>query len=297
MLGGYMGRFLWVDLANGSLREEVPDDALLRDFVGGYGVAARLLFQRMAPGVDPLGPDNILGFLTGPLTGSPAPTGTRWTAVGKSPLTGGWGDANGSGQFGAALKRAGYDAVFFSGIAPEPVYLFLDEGRAELRPAVGLWGQDSYAVEDWVKGTLGPDVEAACIGPAGEKLALISGIVHARGRAAARSGLGAVMGAKRLKLVAVRGTMSLPLANPKAARELRRKYLGEINSGVGGADFFRKTGTPGYTPIGAINGDSPTRNWGASVNAFEGGADALDFDVLLRQRVRRSSCWQCPIGC
>ena len=127
MLGGYMGRLLWVDLTTGAMKEETPDESLLRDFVGGYGIGARLLYSRMRPGTDPLGPGNILGITTGPITGSPAPTATRWTVVGRSPLTGGWGDANGSGFFGQALKCAGYDAVFFTGISPQPVYLFLDD--------------------------------------------------------------------------------------------------------------------------------------------------------------------------
>src|SRR4030042_74690 len=107
MLGGYMNKFLWVNLANGEMHIEIPDDSLLCDFIGGYGVAARLYYDRMKPGIDPLGPENILGFTTGPLTGSPAPTGTRWTVTCKSPLTSGWGDANGSGFFGRTLKTAG----------------------------------------------------------------------------------------------------------------------------------------------------------------------------------------------
>ena len=107
---------------------------------------------------------------SGPLTCAPSPTGTRWTAVGKSPLTGTWGDANGSGWFGVALKRAGYDAIFFTGAADRPVYLLVEDRRTELRDATELWGRDCYEIEDWVKAELGPDAEAACIGPAGEKL-------------------------------------------------------------------------------------------------------------------------------
>ena len=291
-----MGKFLWVNLTDGTMREEVPDEALLRGFVGGYGVGARLLYDRMQPGTDPLGPDNVLGFITGPLTGTSAPTGTRWTVIGKSPLTGTWGDANASGFFGVALKQAGYDAIFFTGATERPVYLYLDEGQAELRDASSLWGLDCYQVEDWVKTALGDDVEAACIGPAGEKLALISAVLHYKGRAAGRSGLGAVMGAKRLKMIAARGTKGVALADPEAVQALRRKYVKEITSGVGSSDFYRETGTPGYTPQGLVNGDSPTRNWGASVLAFP-EVDLLEFDELLRYRVSRESCWQCPIAC
>jgi aldehyde:ferredoxin oxidoreductase len=296
MLGGYMGRFLWVDLDEGTMHDEVPDEHLLRDFIGGYGVGARLLYDRMVPSADPLGPDNILGFVTGPLTGTPAPTATRWMVVGKSPLTSTWGDANASGFFGVALKRAGYDAVFFTGIAERPVYLYLDDGQAELREAGKLWGMDCYDVEDWVKAELGADVEAACIGPAGEKLALIAAVIHLKGRAAARSGLGAVMGAKRLKMVAARGSIEVPLANPELARSLRRKYVGEINSGVGSSDFYRITGTPGHTPVGAYTGDSPVRNWGASALAFP-DVEPLEFEHLLKHRVKKESCWRCPMAC
>lgn len=296
MSGGYQRKYLWVDLGNGILREEIPSESLLADFIGGYGIGARILYDHIRPGIDPLGPENILGFTTGPLTGTDAPTGTRWTVVAKSPLTGGWGDANGSGFFGAALKRSGFDAVFFTGISPHPVYLYLENGRAELRDAGAIWGMDTYQIEDWVKAELGKDVEAACIGPSGEKLALISGVFHKKGRGAGRSGLGAVMGSKRVKMVAALGSMDVPQADPEQARALRKKYIGQVTSGVGASDFYRLTGTPGYTPIAARNGDSPTKNWGASVDVFS-GVENLEFNELLKLRVGRKSCWRCPIGC
>ncbi len=296
MLSGYMYRFLWVDLTEGKMREEIPDESLLMDFIGGYGVAARILYDHIPPKIDPLGPENILAVLTGPLTGTVAPTGTRWTIAAKSPLTGGWGDANGSGFFGVALKQAGYDAVFFSGIAPHPVYLLLDNGRAELKNAGSLWGFDSYQIEDWVKSELGKEFEAVCIGPAGEKQALISGIIHSKGRAAARSGLGAVMGSKRIKLIAARGMNEIPTADPNVVSNLKKKFVKEITSGVGFSNLYRETGTPGYTAVGARNGDSPIRNWGASVGAFP-DADPLEYDELLKFRGKKKSCWKCPVSC
>jgi len=296
MLGGYMGKFLWVNLAEGAWREEAPAEALLRAFVGGYGIGARLLYDHLPRGIDPLGPDNILGFITGPLTGTPAPTGTRWTVVAKSPLTGGWGDANGSGYFGAAIKRAGYDAVFFTGIAERPVYLYLDHGRVELREARHLWGRDCYEIEDWIKTELGQDVEGACIGPAGEKQVLISGVIHSKGRAAARSGLGAVMGAKRVKLIAARGDTPVPLADPEAVGAAKTRYLKEIAGGVGASGFYRTTGTPGYLTYGIKTGDAPIRNWQLGPAAFE-GVEQLGFGKLRQHRVKRRSCWMCPIGC
>jgi len=296
MIAGYAGKFIWVNLETGMITEETPDEELLRAYLGGYGVAARLLYDRIPPGADPLGPENILAVLTGPLTGTSAPTATRWTIAAKSPLTGGWGDANGSGFFGPALKRAGVDALFFTGISPKPVYLVIVDGKAELRDAAHLWGMDTYQVEDYVQAELGKGFEAICIGPAGEKLSLISGVIHKKGRAAARSGLGAVMGSRRLKMIAAHGTREVPLADKEIVQSVRRKYAKQISDGVGSAKFYSVTGTPGYTPIGAKNGDSPTRNWGASTDHFK-DPDNLSFEKLLKYRVKKEACWRCPIAC
>jgi len=296
MLGGYMGRMLDVDLSTGRIRTTALDEALARDYIGGYGIGARLLFEGIPPTIDPLGPENILAFLTGPLTGSPAPTGTRWTVAGKSPLTGTWGDANASGFFGVALKQAGFDGVLFRGISARPVFLYMDSGDAELRDASELWGKDCSETEDWAKRELGRDVEAACIGPAGEAVSLISAIIHYKGRAAGRSGLGALMGSKRLKMVAARGTEVVPVFDADRAARLRSKYVKQITSGTGSAEFYTGTGTPGYTPIGITNGDSPTLNWRESVLSLPSG-DVLTFEELLTYRTKREACWRCPIAC
>ena len=151
MAGGYMGKILFVDLSKGELKDEALDEKLCRDFIGGYGIGARIIYSRQKAGVDPLGPENILGIVTGPLTGTSATMGCRYVAVGKSPLTGGWGDANSGGDFGPYLKFAGYDAFFFNGIADKPVYLFIDNGKAELRDASHLWGKDAYETEDMLR--------------------------------------------------------------------------------------------------------------------------------------------------
>ena len=296
MTGGYAGKDLWVDLSSGRITEETPDDKLRRDFIGGYGMGARLLFSRQRALIDPLGPEAIFGITTGPLTGSPAPAGTRWTVVGKSPLTGGWGDANGSGFAAPVLKQAGYDAVYFTGIAPEPVYLTILDGKAELHSAKELWGKDTYYIEDWAKAEYGKSTESFCIGPSSEKLSLISGVVTRRGRVAGRSGLGAVMGSKKLKAVVVRGERPVPVADPARANELRKKHIAEITAGTNFASFYSGTGTPGYTPMGAVNGDSPTKNWSVSTDHFP-SAKPLEFEELLKYRVKREACWHCPIAC
>jgi len=292
----YTETCLWVDLTEKSIRREELDPKTIRRFVGGYGLGASLIYHHMRPNANPLGAENILAFAIGPLTGSPTPTGTRWTVMGKSPLTNTWGDANGSGFFGAAMRRAGLGAVFFLGASDEPVFLQVSESAAEIRSAEAVWGLDCYETEDWVKKHLGVEYEAACIGPSGESLALISAVIHSKGRAAARSGLGAVMGSKRLKMLAVQGTLEPQLAQPDRCHTLRAKYVRQMREEKGFAEIYRTTGTPGYTPLGIECGDAPTQNWRASVVAFP-NAESLSFEELLKYRARRSACWQCPVAC
>ncbi|MBI4300792.1 MAG: hypothetical protein HY677_06615 [Chloroflexi bacterium] len=225
MPGGYMGRILFVDLSRGSIEEESPPESLYRDYIGGYGIAAKVAVERQKPGIDALGPENILGFVAGPLTASPAPYGSRYYVTAKSPLTGTWGDANGGGQFGPQMKFAGVDAIFVSGMSPRPVYLLVRDGKGEIRDAGHLWGKDSVETEQALKAEWGKEAGVACIGPAGEKLSFISGIVNEGGRLAARAGVGAVAGSKRLKAIVVLGNNEVPIADKERATLLRREYL------------------------------------------------------------------------
>jgi aldehyde:ferredoxin oxidoreductase len=288
-----MGKILFVDLSRNKLKDEALDESLCRQFIGGYGIGARILFSRQKAGVDPLGPDNTLGILSGPFTGTPALSGTRYTVVAKSPLTGGWGDANSGGYFGAFLKYAGYDAVFFNGISPKPVCLFINNGKAELRDAVHLWGKDTRQTEEILQSELGKDVEVACIGPSGERLSRIAA-VFSRSRTAARSGLGAVMGSKKLKAVAVKGNMKVPIADEKETRELRKKCTAQLGGHIA---WLKPFGTPFLVDIGVLSGDSPVRNW-----AGVGVIDFPDFKPIAKEAViagmtKKFACYQCPIGC
>ncbi|HAI85833.1 MAG TPA: aldehyde ferredoxin oxidoreductase, partial [Firmicutes bacterium] len=194
MLGGYMGRILWIDLSERKLTEQCLDEKMCRDYLGGYGIGMRMIYDNQKASLDPLDPGSIVAFGTGPLTGSPAVIGSRFTVMGKSPISQTWGDANSGGYFGPALKRAGYDMVFLTGASDTPVYLSIDNGRAELKDALELWGMTTYEVDSTLKGLYGRDSQVACIGPAGERGSLLSCIIHDRGRAAARSGFGAVLG-------------------------------------------------------------------------------------------------------
>jgi aldehyde:ferredoxin oxidoreductase len=299
MTGGYMGMILFVNLSTGEFREETPDMSLYRDFIGGYGVGARILCSRQKAGVDPLGPENTLGFLTGPLTGTPATFAGRYAVVAKSPLTGGWGDANSGGSFAPQIKFAGYDAVFVKGIAERPVYLFLDNGKAELRDARHLWGKDCFETEDTLRAELGGGVESVSIGPTGEKLALISCIVTQRGAVAGRSGLGAVMGSKKLKAVAARGQHEVSVADIEAVNKLRKEHVITMknNTGPEHLEGFHKYGTSNVAKIFAHNGDTPVKNWaGIGIIDFP-DASGLSGDAATANIDRRTGCWHCPVAC
>lgn len=294
MTRGYLGKILDVDLASGALADEELDEPTCRRFIGGYGIGARLIYDRQKAGVDALGPDNYLGFFSGPFTGTPAISGTRFTVCGKSPLTGGWGDANSGGYFGAYLRFAGYDGILVSGIAGKHLYLYIDNGKPELRDASGLWGKDTYETEAILKAELGKGIAVACIGEAGEKLALIAGIVHARGSVAARSGLGAVMGSKNLKAVVVKGSMKVPLADEARLKEMRKKYVSQLG---GDANVMRQFGTT-FTTIPSIEtGDAPVKNWkGIAAEDFPEAA-TLGEKPLNERKLKHNACYQCPIGC
>jgi len=298
MIPGYMGKILFVNLATGEIREETPDDNLYKDYVGGYGLGSRILYDRMKPGVDPLGSDNILGMVTGPCTGTPIPSGARYCAVAKSPLTGGWGDANSGGFFGPYLKFSGYDAVFFTGIAPKPVYLLIDEGKAELKDASHLWGKSAYETEDLLEEQYGKDSRVACIGPAGEKLSLISSIMTDHGSAAGRSGLGAVMGSKKLKAVVARGRMPVNVADRQKAEQLAKEHVKSLDRpGPMSLSGNRKYGTTELTYMSAHSGDTPVKNWGGIGIIDVPDIEGLKADVLLGYVSRHSGCWHCPIAC
>lgn len=293
MAGGYMGKMLFIDLSQGRLWEEVPDERMYRDFIGGYGIGARVMFDRQRPKIDPLGHEAYLGFVAGLLTGTPALFGSRYTVVGKSPLTATWGDANSGGDFGPYLKFSGYDAVFIGGISDEPVYLLIEDGRARLMKADHLWGKDTWQTEALLQGELGKDARVASIGPSGENLSLISCIVNKRGRVAGRSGLGAVMGAKRLKAVVVKGSQQVPLADKAKLEQVRRKTQRQLGGVV---QMYRQYGTCAFTtPLTQI-GDTPVKNWAGSVVDFPNAAALSDESVIAEQK-RKYACWRCPIAC
>ena len=243
--------------------------------------------------------DNTLGFTTGPLTGTRTPTGGRYMAVTKSPLTGGWGDANSGGFFGSELKAAGFDAVFVRGLSPKPVYLSVRNGTLELCDAGHLWGLDTVATEAALqKESGGKGLRVACIGPASERLSLISGIANDGGRFAARSGVGAVMGSKRLKAVAVRGKARVEVADAARLDELRKKFIAEMRKMPGFVQVLREQGTCGLTASLIAGGATPVKNWQAHGDqAFPAGERVSSADAVIKYEKRKFACANCPIAC
>lgn len=302
---GYMGKLLFADLTEGKLWEEELPEELARDFIGGYGIGAKILFDRMKPGADPLGPDNMLGIVTGPLNATGAFFGGRYMAVCKSPVTGGWNDANSGGYLAPELKKAGFDGIFVTGASDKPVYIWISDGKYELRDASELWGLDVKETWEKLKEITGdPKVRAAVIGPAGENLSLFAAIMNDGHRAAGRGGAGAVMGSKKLKAIACRGTLDVPIADKAALMALNRKVAEIIRNPpeaqAGYVNSRKAYGTTILTMGSAMSGDSPVKNWAGSGEGDFGENKASTFDVNTYEHkygVRPYGCAACPLRC
>jgi aldehyde:ferredoxin oxidoreductase len=299
MKGGYAGHLLFIDLSTGLIQEELLSDEIATKFIGGYGIGARILYDRMKPGVDPLGPENILGFVTGPCTATGADFSGRYTVVCKSPVSGTWNDANSGGFFGPELKRAGYDGVFVSGAASKPVCIWINNGQVEVRDASHLWGLDVYNAEEMLRKEIrDKKMVAALIGPAGEKKSLLACVMNDRHRAAGRGGLGAVMGSKNLKAIAVRGTREVPIADPSGLKAVNKKIVAGMKTAQL-ASLFKEGGTGIGSAASALSGDSPVKNWGGVGIDDIGEQDAEIYNTLSmnRYRTKAYACANCPLGC
>ncbi|HWI52335.1 MAG TPA: aldehyde ferredoxin oxidoreductase family protein [Symbiobacteriaceae bacterium] len=330
---GYMGKVLWVDLTNRTVVEETLPDWVYRQFLGGYGLGVKILYDRMQPGTDPLGSENILGFVPGLLTGTGTPFSGRFSVVCKSPLTGGWGDANCGGFFGPELRRCGYDGLFVTGSAAEPTYITLHKGNVEFHPAGELWGRHAPDCEEELKHRYGANWQVACIGPAGENLSLISGIVNDRGRLAARSGVGAVMGSKRLKAIVCRGHLPVSKADVEAFKastqaimakmhpmepepkgllnQLMVKVPGLAGKWIGRLGLHIKAphptvvwsmanqGTTSVLAVSTESGDAPIKNWrGVGMRDFPYERAKQISDVKATQfNTGFYACSACPLHC
>ncbi|HZT83190.1 MAG TPA: aldehyde ferredoxin oxidoreductase family protein [Gemmataceae bacterium] len=294
-MNGWTGKLLRVNLTDGTHRVEDIPEAWLRDYVGGRGVADRYLWEELDPTVDPLSPDNKLIFATGPLTGTPASCGSRYMVVTKGALTGAITTSNSGGHWGPELRFAGYDLLLIEGKAPKPVYLFIYDDVVQIRDAARHWGKTTSETEDGIRDELGiPGVRVANIGPAGENLVRFACIINDKHRAAGRSGVGAVMGSKNLKAIAVRGTRGVTVAQPaefmKAVWALRAKL--EKSPARQG---MTELGTAQTIDLTNAFGGCPTRNFEAG--QFE-HADRINGNAIKDERmVANKACFACTIAC
>ncbi|MHA1857780.1 MAG: aldehyde ferredoxin oxidoreductase family protein [Promethearchaeota archaeon] len=349
MTSGFHGKILVVDLSNLSLQDESIPDEVYRQYYGGYGLGIHYIYKNIVPNSDPLGPGNIIGFCPGLLTGTPVQFSGRFMVCGKSPLTGkgirsngeksngGWGNANSGGTFGPEIKKTGYDAIFFKGISEKPVYLYINGEEKKLVDASELWGKDIIETEKILKKKHGKDFKISTIGPAGEKLSLISGIVNDSGRIAARSGLGAVMGSKKLKALCIRGNKRVKYHNKTELMKYVKEYavqfkknakkgiltkmmtsfdkmaplmrvMGLGNDALDGpflgkiaTQMFSSSalGTSALNVISSQNGDSPVKNFK--------GTGYIDFPYKKAMEIRGKNlrslmkkqygCFACPVRC
>ena len=214
-MSGFFGKILWVDLSSETFEEVKLPEKTYRQFIGGYGLGCRVLYDLMKPKVDPLSVDSIFGFFPGLLTGTAAPLSGRYMACGKSPLTGTWGDANSGGYFGPEIKKCGYDGIIFKGIADSPKTVVIINDDKQILDASDLWGKDCVQTEESLKAKY-EKAQVASIGQAGENLSLISGVINDKGRAAGRSGFGALMGSKKLKAIVLKGNKTIQLSDKDA---------------------------------------------------------------------------------
>jgi len=292
---GYMGKILKVNLSTGKISEEPLNMNFAKMFLGGSGLACRILYNMINKDTDPLGPENPLIFMTGPLTGTTAPSCGRYVVCAKSPLTGIWGESNSGGKFGPMLKFSGFDGIIIVGRSEKPVYLSIVDGSAELRSAEHLVGKNTFETQRILAEELGEKrVSVACIGPAGENLVKYAAIMNDGGRAAGRTGMGAVMGSKNLKAVAVFGSQKVPLADEDKFIEVAKEAHTIVKEAFN-SEMFRQLGTGGYVDLAQEMGDMPNKYFtlGVFENASKISGSTMAETILVRNR----ACYGCPIGC
>jgi aldehyde:ferredoxin oxidoreductase len=294
---GTTAKILRVDLSSGTWETETLTEAFYRKYPGGKALAGYILLNEMPAKVDPFSPENILVIANGLLTGAPVSTATRYTVSARSPLTMGYGESEAGGFWGPELKMAGYEAIVINGKSPEPVYLWIQDGQVEIRPAKHIWGKLTAEAQDMIRSELGDQkIRVLQIGPAGENLVRFAGVTNDLRHFNGRNGMGAVMGSKNLRAIAVRGkTRYQKMAyDPKALTALGRTLAKRVKESPQ-AWSLQDTGTPGLVEPLNTGGILPTRNF--LQGAFE-GVDEIKWEVYEKELLTaRRSCYACAIRC
>ncbi|MCE7741554.1 MAG: aldehyde ferredoxin oxidoreductase family protein [Candidatus Heimdallarchaeota archaeon] len=291
---GYRGQILIVDLEESTVQKETLDQKYIEEFLGGRGWAIKYLFDNLEKDIDPLGPENILVISLGPLTGTLAPSSARYTIASKSPLTGGIGYANSGGHFAPELAYAGYDAIFIHGRAKSPVYLYIKDDEVEIKDAKHLWGKDTWETDEILRAEYSEDFQVLSIGQGGENLVKYAAILNNLSRAAARTGVGAVMGSKNLKAIAVKGSGAVEVAEPKAFDSFIDETLQKIydDPAYPSLSYY---GTAFLVDLAYISGGLATRNNQTGIFEDYESLSAETFDEEFK--VKSESCFACPIHC
>jgi aldehyde:ferredoxin oxidoreductase len=292
---GYHGKILHINLNDSTYKIEEPSENFYRTYFGGGGLAAYYLLKDLKPDTDPLGPDNILVVALSVVTGAPLSGFSRYTIAAKSPLTGGFAETEAGGYFGPELKFSGYDAIVVKGKAPKPVYLWIKDGEVEIRNATAVWGLENADVLDKIRAEIGePKARVASIGPAGERMVLVSNVMNECGHANGRTGMGAVMGSKNLKAIACRGdSKNLEFGDPDKVKELvswHNKRIKEHQPSIN----FKKFGTAMFLTSLNSAGILPTKNFKEGV--FE-GAEKIGVSGLEKILKHAGTCYRCALGC
>jgi aldehyde:ferredoxin oxidoreductase len=299
MLTGYAGKIGWVDLSEGTTRIDELDGDMARKYLGGKAMGAYLLLRHLQPNTPPYDPDNILIFITGPLSGTNFPAASRSAVITRSPMTGTFLDSYCGGFFGPHLKRAGIDALVITGKAQKPVYVLVDEGQITIEAAEQLWGLSTFDTEARLQNEhrkeKGERISVAAIGPAGEKKVRFANIVNNR-RCYGRGGAGAVMGSKNLKAVVLRGNQRPGMTDEAAFKEIagRSRLKTAAHPLTGKEGHFPKVGTMMTLDLTNETGTLPTRNWQENTSEH---AEVINADAFVKHIIRPKSCYACPIGC
>lgn len=292
---GYMGKILEINLTDREILVLDLDEDMARKYIGGSGLGARLLYDMTDGDTDPLGEENVLIFMTGPFTGTRIPTSGRHAVVTKSPLTGIWTEADVGGTWGYELKRTGFDGIIFKGKASEPVYLWINDGQVEIRNAKHLWGKDTYEIDELLKKETDEKAVTTSIGVAGENMVAYASIMTdgSDARAAGRGGVGAVMGSKNLKAIAVKGSKDIEVKDPEKLKELIKGISPKM---VKDTKMFGKYGTSGGVQGHEEMMNFPVKNW--AQERWPEGAAKINGIVMEKTILKKQyRCKTCIIGC
>jgi aldehyde:ferredoxin oxidoreductase len=292
---GYAGKILRLDLEKRKAYEEILNPILLKAYIGGTSLAAKLFYERISKKLNPFSNENPLFFMVGPLMGTPIPFSGKWSVAAISPLTGIWGESNAGGIWGAKLKFSGYDGIVIEGRSNSPIYVFIRDGEVFFKDASHIWGLTTSQTNAFLKKELGFEVSSISIGPAGENLVKVSSIVGDYGDVAARCGLGAIMGFKKVKAIAVEGNKAFEIANPEKLLEFYEWFKENKLKDIG-LIKLSNYGTSGWFEPLVELGDAPIKYWKG--NEWLEGASKLNAKTIIETLfVRKAACFFCPIAC